>query len=168
LITPVFVLVVFAILEFGLLFKDWLSVSSSVRAGVRIASAEPRDSGFATDAVANVAREAGALGLTNVEELWVYRAEADGSPVGDVRGDFSTCTSCVKFRWDGNAFVVASDDWPATSHNACQGDPGRNDVGVYVKYEHASVTNFIFDSMTIEDHAVMTFEPVPATRGCKP
>jgi len=165
---PIFVLIVFAILEFGMLFKDWLAVSSSVRAGVRIASAEPRVATYATDAAANVAREAAALDMSKVQELWVYRAEADGSPIGDNNGKFNACTSCVKFRWNGSKFVVTSDNWSATNHNACLGDTGRHDVGVYLKYDHDSVTNFVFRSMGIADHAVMTFEPIPTTRGCKP
>ena len=49
---PVVLLIVFGIIEFGLAFKDSLSVSSSTRAGARTASAE---------------------------ELWVYRAMPDGS-----------------------------------------------------------------------------------------
>lgn len=168
LVTPVFILIVFGILEFGLLFKDWLAVSSSVRAAVRIASAEPRVSTYATDAAANVAREGAAIDMTKVKELWVYRAEADGSPEGDSNGDFSTCTSCVKFGWNGAKFVITSDQWAATAHNACLGDTGRNDVGVYVKYDHPSLTKLVFSNFGIRDHAVMSFEPMPVARGCKP
>jgi Flp pilus assembly protein TadG len=166
LVTPIFILLVFGIFEFGMLFKDWLSVSNSVRAGVRIASAEPRIATYATDAAANVAREGSALSMADVQELWVYRAAADGTPVGG-NGGFGACTACVKFRWDGSAFTPTSDTWKSTQQNACQGDVNRMSVGVYLKYRHPTVTRFIFDGFTIGDHAVMSLEPIPATRGCK-
>ena len=168
LVTPILFLLIFGMVEFGMFFKDYLAVGNSVRAGVRMASAEPRVGTFATDAAANVARESSALSMDAVKELWVYQAAADGTPVGGNNG-FGACTECVKFTWDSatKAFKVRSDTWKNTEHNACQGDPGRMNVGVYMRYEHPSVTKFIFDTVAIADHAVMSFEPIPLTRGCK-
>ncbi len=167
LVTPLLFALIFGIIEFGMLFKDWLAVSNAVRAGVRIASAEPRVSTFATDAAADVAREGSALTMVGLEELWVYNAKPDGTPVG---GDdrFATCSECVRFTWSGEEFVVASDTWAASTHNSCQSDPDRMSVGVFMRYEHDSVTNWILDGFDISDHAVMSFEPIPLTRGCKP
>ena len=62
-----------ACIEFGLAFKDQLAMTSAVRAGARIASAEPRSATFATDAASQVAtrgigprheQRAGAVGLS--------------------------------------------------------------------------------------------------------
>lgn len=169
LVTPVLILLVFGILEFGMFFKDWLAVSNAVRAGVRIASAEPRITTYAADAAASVAREGSALQMSEVEELWVYRARSDGLPVGSASG-FDSCSDCAKFTWDSTvkAFKLASNSWDASEHNACQGDTNRMNIGVYVKYQHDSVTNMFFGDADIGDHAVMSFEPIPTTRGCKP
>ncbi|WP_420372033.1 TadE family protein [Pedococcus badiiscoriae] len=41
IVTPLILLIVFGIMEFGMVFKDTLTVSTSVRAGARTASAEP-------------------------------------------------------------------------------------------------------------------------------
>jgi hypothetical protein len=169
LVTPVLIFLVFGILEFGFFFKDWLAVSNAVRAGVRIASAEPRVATYAADAAANVAREGNALRMANVEEVWVYRADTDGLPVGNVSG-FDACSDCAKFSWDevSETFTLLSNSWGHTEHNACQGDVNRMNVGVYLKYQHDSVTNMFFDDAHIGDHAVMSFEPIPTTRGCRP
>jgi Flp pilus assembly protein TadG len=171
LVTPLVFVLLFGVLESGMLFKDWLAVSNSVRAGVRMASAEPRVATYATDAAANVAREATALDMRQVEQLWVYRAAADGTPVGDT-GDFASCSDCAKFRWDqpSRSFVeIGTNTWPSTEHNACPGDAGRMSVGVHLKMRHPSITGLMFTSMTISDHAVMSLEPIPGTAsgGCK-
>ena len=167
LITPILLLVVFGIVEFGLVFKDWLAISSSVRAGARMASAEPRVATFAADAAAQVAREGRAMGLANVHELWVYKAKADGTPVGSTAGKFDACTTCVKFRWNGSAFVQQSSTWLHTAQNACQGDVNRDNLGVYVLLDHPSVTGLFFDQLAIGEHTVMSLEPMSATTGCK-
>lgn len=166
LITPVLLIVVFGIVEFGLVFKDWLAVSSSVRAGTRIASAEPRVATFATDAAAQIAREGSAMDMDGVRELWVYKAAVDGSPVGG-NGGFGACTSCVKFRWDGTKFTQISSTWPHTAQNACQGDVNRDNLGVYLQLEHAAITGMFFDRFVISEHTVMALEPMSATTGCK-
>lgn len=169
LVTPIFVLLVFGVIEFGMLFKDWLAVSSSVRAGTRMASAQPRVATYATDAAAEVAREASALDMDNVQALWVYKAAPDGTPVGG-GGTFSTCSTCVRYTWDPStqAFVEQSSSWPSTAQNACQGDPDRDILGVYLKIRHDAVTGFIFDGFDISEHTVMALEPIPAITGCKP
>jgi Flp pilus assembly protein TadG len=166
LITPVFLVLVFGIIEFGLVFKDWLAVSSTVRAGARMASAEPRTATFASDAAAQVAKEGTALGMSNVKELWVYKANADGTPVGGTSA-FTTCGTCVKFRWNGSAFTQTSSSWTSTQQNACQNDPNRDTIGVYLKYDHPAVTGLFFNSLTLSEHTVMALEPIPTATGCK-
>jgi hypothetical protein len=166
LVTPLMLAIVLGILEFGMVFKDSLTMSSAVRAGARLASAEPRVSTFATDAAAQVANEATALNMGNVSELWVYDAEPDGTPVGDT-GNFDDCTKCVKFTWDGSQFVEETTSWVATDHNACQGDSDRDMVGVYLEVEHPSISNLFFNTLVLSEHTVMSLEPIPSMQVCK-
>jgi len=166
LITPLFVLMVFGIIEFGLVFKDWLAVTSTVRAGARMASAEPRTATFASDAAAQVAREGTALQMSNVKELWVYKANSDGSPVGGTTA-FNACSTCVKFRWNGTSFTQTSSSWTSLQQNACQGDANRDTIGVFLKIDHPVVTGLFFKTLTLKDHTVMALEPIPTTTGCK-
>jgi Flp pilus assembly protein TadG len=168
LVTPLLFLLVFGIIEFGMLFKDSLGASSAVRAGARMASAEPRAPTFATDAAAQVAKGASALDMHNVEKLWVYKADVNGFPVGGV-GTFNSCTSCVKFSWNAitRKFDVSSNTWLWSSQNACQGDPLHDSVGVYLQVTHPAVTGLIFDHVTLHEHTVMSLEPMPMTSVCK-
>jgi hypothetical protein len=177
LITPFLVLLVFGIIEFGFVFKDWLGVTSASRSGARIASAEPRFAGFATDAAAQVAREGSAVNFDADTVLLVYKAGTNGFPVG--RSDFAVCptTSCVKFRWSTSTSpasfaVVPGSTWLSTSHNACQGDSGHDSVGVYLAVKNGSVSGLFFDSLMLKSRTVMSLEPLPTTSldtdGCKP
>jgi Flp pilus assembly protein TadG len=172
ILTPLLLLLVFGIIEFGMLFKDWLAVTSSVRAGTRMASAEPRVSTFAQDAADQVAKEAAALDMGNVLDLWIYKAQNTGTNAGyPVGGDsnFTTCTTCVKFHWNPatKKFVAYSNTWAYTAQNACQGDAAHDSVGVYLKINHPGVTGLIFGNMTIKEHSVMSLEPIPTTKTCK-
>ncbi|HET7326334.1 MAG TPA: TadE/TadG family type IV pilus assembly protein [Nocardioidaceae bacterium] len=167
LVTPLLVVLVFGIIEFGFIFKDWLAVTSSVRAGARIASAEPRNTSFATDAAAQVAREGSALNMDDVEALWVYEASPDGFPAGT--GSFDDCTTCVKFSWNEatQTFDPSAGSWEAIDHNACTDDTGHDSVGVYLAMEHDAITGLFFDSLGLSSHTVMSFEPIPTSQGCK-
>ena len=170
IITPIFILILVGILEFGLVFKDQLAVTSAVRAGARIASAEPRQATFATDAAAQVAKEGSALDFTQVQALWIYKADASGYPLG-AGGTFNSCTSsCVQFSWNAatGQFVPSSGSWSSTSQDACFGE--QDSVGVYMSFKHDAVTNLIFSTMNLTSHTVMRLEPYAsvAGAGCKP
>jgi Flp pilus assembly protein TadG len=170
IITPIFILILIGVLEFGFAFKDQLAVTSSVRAGARIASAEPRGATFATDAAAAVAREGSALDLTQVQDLWVYKADSTGHPMG-AGGSFSSCSSsCVQFTWNAASkqFVQSADSWPASSQDACFGE--QDSVGVYLQFKHPGVTDVIFSSLKLTSHTVMILEPYASVNGagCKP
>ena len=103
IVTPIFMLLIVGVIEFGLAFKDQLAITSAVRAGARIASAEPRQATFATDAAGQVAREGGAVDMTDVKELWVYQADSSGHPLG-AGGGFGSCTqNCVHFTWNNTS-----------------------------------------------------------------
>lgn len=170
IITPLLLVLVLGIVEFGLVFKDKLTMSSSVRAGARIASAEPRVATFAADAARSVAKSSTALNMADVKKMWVYKADSAGYPLGGGAA-FSSCTSCVTYRWDGTTktFVQVSNSWASGSQNACPGDSLHDSVGVYLEVEHKAVSNFFFRTMTLREHVVMSLEPVPVTNGggCK-
>jgi len=170
LLTPLLLLLFFGIIEFGMLFKDYLSVTSSVRAGARMASAEPRVSTFGADAAAQIANEGAAIDMGNVEALWVYRAAANGYPVGSNGTSFNACSQCIKYSWNNSQkkFVAFSTTWTSTQQNACAGDANRDSVGIYMKFSHDGITGLVFDEMTLEEHTVMSLEPIPTTKTCKP
>lgn len=167
IITPIFLLLIVGIIEFGLVFKDQLAITSAVRAGARIASAEPRTTTFATDAASQVAREGSAIDMSDVKALWVYQADSSGHPEG-AGGTFNSCaTNCVQFAWSGSTFVQSAGSWDPTSVNACEGT--QDAVGVYLSFNHPGVTQAIFSSIGLSSYTVMRFEPIPSLQsgGCK-
>lgn len=169
LITPVLLLLIVGVFEFGFAFKDQLAITSAVRAGARMASAEPRIATFAADAAAQVAREGSALDMGDVKALWVYKADATGHPTG-AGGTFSSCsTSCIQFTWNSvqKKFLSSGGSgWLYTTQNACQSK--QDSVGVYLKVDHKSVTKSIFNVLTLTSHTVMALEPIPSLQagGC--
>jgi hypothetical protein len=170
LITPLLILLVFGIVEYGMLFKDSLAVTTSIRSAGRMASAEPRITTYAQDAADQVAISGGALKLTNTQALWVYKAKANGFPIGDGSNNFAACTACTKFVWNAGTKhfdVSGTSTWLSTAQNACPGDPLHDSVGIYMSINHASITGLIFSTITIKDHVVLDLEPIPTASGCK-
>ncbi len=177
LVTPILIVLVFGMIDFGMLFKDYLAVTSASRAGARIASAEPRQAAFAQDAADQVLIEGSALNTSDILEVWVYKAQSKtqsypGYPVGGTN-TFAACSTCVKFKpvktgstW--NMVQQPGSTWTASSQNACAGDVNRDSVGVYVKYAHPATVGLFFDTFDLRDHTVMSFEPLTVAAQCKP
>src|SRR5690606_13535680 len=71
IVMPLILLIVFGILEFGLAFRNTLSVSESTRAGARVAVAQPRVDGYEANAAAAVSGSLATSGIPadQIEEL---------------------------------------------------------------------------------------------------
>lgn len=119
LVIPILMLLVFGIIEMSLLLRDSLAVTSSVRAGGRVASAmagagpagesasggcvapcSPESTPMLAQMAANAVQTSGtALPPDAVEELWVYKANDQGFP-GPTGSRAWTCSeNCVRFIW---------------------------------------------------------------------
>lgn len=171
IVTPVIMTLFFGIIEMGFVFKDYLAVAGTVRAGVRMASANPRNISFAQMSADQVAKTGGAMNFKNVQELWVYKVTATpaSSNLPTLKTDFANgCSPCVKFTWNNTTkkFVKSWDDWAASSQNACSTSPDR--VGVYLKLKHDAFTGLVFKTVSIAEANIMSLEPMPVLNGCKP
>lgn len=189
LVTPLLMLLVFGIIEMALLMKDDVSLTSAVRNGGRIASANagagpgglaaddgscpspctPANAPAFAQMAANAIQTSGtALPKDSILELWIYKANDKGFP--GVNGSTAmTCgTNCVRFKWQASKdqFRYYSGSWASTSVNACANNSPDN-VGVYLQARHKFLTGLFTSSVTIEDHAVFTFEPLPTLK-CAP
>lgn len=158
-------LILFGIIEYGFIFKDSLSISSATRAGARTASAEARTSTFYDDTVAATARAATGLTLKGGEQMWIYKADANGMPPS---GNLTTCgvTNCRIYVY--NAATKAwtrsgTTDWLYLSQNACLGT--ADSVGVYLRISHDALSGF-FKNMQLQERTVMRLEPLGDD--CKP
>lgn len=162
---PVVALITFATIEFGLIFLSQSTALNSAQAGVRQAAAQiptAADPVTAYDAVRDeVVDSIGALSQRGTPvDLWIYRADADGGPVGAT--DFDSCaTECRIYRWDGTTFLYQSGNWADPDACIFDGD-GVDSVGVYVTVSHAPITGMVFDTLALDEHSTAQLEPLPS------
>jgi hypothetical protein len=175
IVFPLLVVLTFGIIEFSLLLRDYVSVTSLVRSGVRTASTLPRDPNLFIATVQAMNRSGTALPQKSIDQLWIYKPDANGFPQGGP--DFTSCgNDCIVYRVDPNTgdLVQTEDptrDWDPMCINACPGDPAGDAVGVYVRANHDGITGLFFDQLPVSDFAVSKFEPIAtysATVQCKP
>ena len=132
LITPVLVTLVFGIIEFSFVMRDYVSVTSATRSGARIAStgagagvqvcdagesgtqcsnaAAPELAKLAANAIQN---QGTALNKGQINYLLVYKANAKGLPGAlttwgaDPRTDCKNALNCVVYTWSPTAMSGA-------------------------------------------------------------
>jgi Flp pilus assembly protein TadG len=175
IILPVLCLLVFGIIEFGMLFRANITVSQSARAGARTAVALPKYTGYQTSAANAVAAQLrNTLGSDEIQYLTIYKADkVTGRPVGGA--GYKTCTTtCYRFTWNPstNAWVpVAGTAWLPSAQNACGKTESDTDyLGVYVESRYTWKTglfNPIFgNTTTIAERTVMRLEPLGTLDNC--
>lgn len=171
IVLPLILAVLLGVIDTALLLRAGVGLSAAVRSGARVASAEPRAETFASDAADAVARSGTGVALSDIEQLWIYRANSQGYPGPDGVSRFpSSCEdACVRFRFDQASarFVRQGGSWPASSIDACVGSAQA--VGVRVVARHIPLAAGIVGPRQVAERAVMRFEPL-ATEGvpCRP
>lgn len=178
IVLPVLLLVLFGILEFGLMFRTALTISDATRSGARVAAAQPRLDGFHTSAAAAVSGALSAAGVPDdqVGMLVVYRADPTTGGLrsgGTTDAQIEGCTTdCWKFRWNTATsryeVLGATPSWPASRQYACGIESQTDYLGVYVKATHEFLSGFFRDEQTLTERTVMRLEPLPLSDECKP
>jgi Flp pilus assembly protein TadG len=163
MVSMLLITLLFGIIDSSFLFKDWLAVSAAGRAGARMGASQPRVQGFAQDSADQVTNALTGMIPANIQQVWVYRTTSAGALP-------TTCNAssyCVPFTWNGTKLTTASvTNWDYSSQNACEGDPLRDSLGVFVKYRHISPMGFFFQNTTVSESTVMFLEPY-ITTPCK-
>ncbi len=183
---PILLLIILGIIELTFLMRDHAVVVSDTRLGARIASTGanagvgtcptgagappcvPANVPALAQAAADAVQRAGsAMPVDQIEYLLVYKANAAGLPGTDANTTMPTSCSgfsnCVMFKWrpTENKFRYNSGTWISSTINACF--PGNLDrVGIQLVAKHKNFTGLFGSYLTLSDHAVMNFEPLPA------
>jgi hypothetical protein len=193
LVMPILALLVFGIIEFGFLLRDYAGVSSLVRTGARIASTgadhgpgvcdtspgapvcTPASSpALAQEAADAIQRSGIASNPDQIQYILVYKANDKGYPGADgsttMPADCTGVSNCVKFVWRPSVdkFKYNSGAWNSTTISACFPGSTANPmdrVGIYLKATHPMITGLFGSSISLSDRAVMDFEPL-ATQSC--
>lgn len=152
--------------EYGMLFRDWLSVTVSAREGARVGAS----AGTITDADCIILEaSAGALQSLNsgeVQHISIYRS----SPPGDFPGNTSSFTN--RYRpadaETPDLTCVGGSEWIEVN-GGTNWQPGNRDndgddadwIGVRVEFGHTWMTDFLWFSGTANfaDDAIFRMEP---------
>lgn len=168
-------IILFGIIEYGFIFKNNLTLSSATRAGVRTASASPgtaADLFFETTKQA-VIKSANAADFRPNDQLWIFRSNANGRPLGDPScGGGNGSGNCVAYRYTAEGEwqpTAAGYTWDPTTAQTCMGLAPLDAVGIRLTLTHRSITKLLpmIDNMPLSDTSVMNFEPTTSTAsGC--
>lgn len=176
-IAPILALIVGGVLEFGLAWRDSLTVSNAMRSGARVGSNAGRERLADFTIIKSVeAAMVGGIPTSRVQRLIVYRASTSNSAPpasclavtgsGGVTGtcnvyrasdlarpqtDFTGVTSCTGSAPDRF--------WCPTSRQNSQA-LGVDYLGVYIEVQYLWTTKlFPGNGLTIRDRAIMRLEP---------
>lgn len=175
LIAPVLVLLVAAVLEFGLAFRDNMTMSNALRSGARVGSNAGRERLADYTILKAVEAAMAEVPTSQIQRIIVYKADTANSavpssclsvtPPGGVTGvcnvynpaslslpesEFSgtTCSASAPDRW-----------WCPVSRQSQQA-LGADYLGVWMEIEYDYVTHlFPGDGLTLRDRAIMRLEP---------
>jgi len=176
LVTPIFVLFIFAIFEFGLLFRSYLTTTAASSEAARAASVA---SGGPTADYLVVQSMAHGLAPQNVEnmvKMVVYHADAPDAdvPAGCLTGPVTDV--CNFYTSAAVELDYLKDDGTRTPHWGCGPNsvdihfcpldrdssiepPGPGYVGVYVETRHQYLTGFFGQEQVLTDTTVVRIEP---------
>ena len=174
-----FLLMVFGIFEFGLAFKNHLTVANGTRAGARVASAAANDGNSDFAILQAVKKATAAMPAASIERIVVFHAANVDSevPAGCAAGTPSSVPGA-----ECNVYTAADFSLNQTSFGVCtsHGDvvtpllpdrfycprtrqvtetPQSDLVGVWIKANHSYVTGLFGSTFTITDTSTMRIEP---------
>jgi len=176
IVTPVFALLVFGILEFGLAFRDYLTVANVARDSARGASAFGDDT-YADYNVLAIAEQASEGFRPNeLQRVIIFDA---GSVSGSIFSSSHPANPCLASSTGiagvCNVYTAADFDRPKSDFG-CRSDrnldrywcPSSREVrasgppdyvGVYVRARHDFITGLFGPGMDLTDEIVMRIEP---------
>jgi hypothetical protein len=174
IIAPVLSMLIFGMIEYGLLFRDYLTVSNVTRTGARVGSAAGNQPLADYNILQAVKAAAGALpgGVASIDKIIVYKTtSADGAPPAACITGGSQSGSC-------NVYLKADAAWnlpttsfgcgagsvdllwcPTTSGYRSVSQANASYIGVWVTVNHKFMTGFFGSAKTITDSVVMRMEP---------
>jgi len=161
IVLPVLMTVVLGVIEYSSAYHDSSVTADAARAGGRVAAAQALNPAQATNAAGAVSGALQSLPAAAPQEMWFYKANANGYPGNGTT--FTTCSAnCIKYLWlpASKTFDTANPQgggWAASSENVCT--QPFDEVGIYVKINHAFITKLFGVSVTLTEHSVFRLEP---------
>jgi len=163
LVFPILILIIMGILEIGLAFKDYLTVSYISREAARVGALAGDDADADCSILKAIGTVATASDLAKISSIQIYKASVNGTQgVTNFAifegGDPSLCNVPAQ---PSDSWEINPVGWPATSRQAAVGDDALDIIGVRVIMTHNWVTNFVpfRGSITIDESTITRLEP---------
>lgn len=170
LIMPVLVLLAMGTIEFGMAWRDRLSVQNATRAGARAGASLSTDAQTDYNILQSVKAGLG-VKYTSATRIIVYKANTTdgavpsacltGTSQSGVCNVYTTADLSAASSSFGCGAGAKDTSWCPTGRSAdLLSTNGPDYVGVYVKFDHGLITgSFGSGNLTISDNAVMRLEP---------
>jgi TadE-like protein len=160
----------FAVVEFGLAFKDWLSVSHAAREGARAGATYGDDPRADIQVLRDVAQTLAPAGIANGMKVRVYQASTGGE---STLYTYAPGTGCGSNPPPGDPPLPGCCDWTPCpepyriNYVIPVWDPADRDVeapttdriGVEVQFTHIWLTNFFVSSSDFTTATDFQIEP---------
>ncbi len=174
-IAPVLALIVAGVLEFGLAWRDSMTVSNALRSGARVGSNAGRERAADYTILKSIEAAMAEIPTARIEKIIVYKADTtNSSPTtacqaltsGGVTGVCNVYTASdldrplSDFTGGTTCDTTAPDRfWCPTSRQSQQA-LGADYLGVWMQVRYTYVTKiFPGSGLTIRDRAIMRLEP---------
>lgn len=168
-------IILFGIMEFGFVYKDSLTLSSATRSGARTGSALTGtvSEAFFPAVVNSVEKSASAASFSSQDQIWIYKTNALGKPLGDEScGGGSGTATCIVYTFTpgvGWKHIGTTFLWDPTTANTCLGNGEMDSLGVRLTLHRSSITGMfpMLDNMVLKEKSIMSFEPTSSMlNGC--
>ncbi len=173
LVTPIFLLVVFGIMEFGLLFRDSLTTDNASREGARAASTRGNNADADYYVLRTVEHGLEAMGLERLQYVVVFKATGPGSTMPAACETASQAGVCN--RYTAADFFAELDDpagndtgnfrcgtldssWCPTTRETSL-DAGTDFIGIHVQTRHDFVTGMFSGGNDLGETTILRLEP---------
>ncbi len=161
---PLFLLLVFGVLEFGMAFKTHLAYDQALTDAVRAGSAAGVDSNADGEILSAFSAALSGDHLNSIQKVTIYRA-APGTGLPDGSGDVDTYT----FNPVSQSFVISGtagwsptircvNETPDTS-GLTNCTSGLDDLGVEVDYSYTFAILHFLPALTLQQHGSALLEP---------
>jgi hypothetical protein len=162
IVFPLLFLVIFAVVEFGLAFKDWLTVSHAAREGARAGATYGDDIAADYLILQDIGRHLGPASIV-VQDVKIYNAENgtgqeyDFTPGANCAGsDCCDWTPCPNPDLPSPPYATPI-GFPPTSRDVAI--PGTSFLGVEVTYDHQWITGLFGGTTTFTSTVEYHLEP---------
>ena len=181
--TPVFLVLIFGVMEFGLALRNYLAVSNATTEGARSASVLGRDQEADFFVLRSIAHGIEAMGLEGVDYVVIFEADKVNASLPDACRTASVDGLCN--RYTASDFFLELEDNAGNSTgnwgcgvnsvdrywcpiaNATHNPEGRKAalsdppdfIGVHVSATHDYVTGFFGPTANLENTKIIRVEP---------